>query len=275
MRRSLLKALLLPLALLASAGINQAMAATCATSYTMTAVTAAGFSCTLGALTFSNFEDIYTGTGASTPDPTANITVSFAEAMSGADPFGTAATVISPIYSVITGYTGGNSTGEFQSETGVVQYLVTDGAAGTAITEVDAAIDGLADNTATGSLNKNVCANGQFEESGAPAAPNGVCSSGSELTAASVLSVSNPAGTEADGTPDWVGPFSLSTLGVYDAWALSGGTTTPAAIANLASVENDFIETTALSITPEPSAFVLLGSALVGLGVIRRRRKLA
>jgi len=57
----------------------------------MAAMTAAGFSCSLGALAFSNFEDVYTasGTGASTPDPTANVTVSFAEAMSGPDAYGT------------------------------------------------------------------------------------------------------------------------------------------------------------------------------------------
>jgi hypothetical protein len=53
-----------------------------------------GFSCTLGALTFSGFEDVYTanGPGESNPDTTADITVSFAEAMGRSDPFGTAAT---------------------------------------------------------------------------------------------------------------------------------------------------------------------------------------
>lgn len=273
MRSTVLRALLLPVALLAPGAVKQASATTCAASYTMTVVTAAGFSCTLGALTFSSFEDVYTATGpgASTPNPTANITVNFGEAMSGADPFGTLATGASPIYSVIASYTGGSSVGEFQSETGVVQYLVTDATAGTAITEVDAAINGVAANTATGTLNKNLCANGQFEETGTT--PNGVCASGSELTAASALALSTPAGVQADGTPDWVGPFALSTIGIYDGWALTGGTTSASATADFASVENDFIETTGLSTTPEPGTLALLCGALVGLSVIRRRRK--
>jgi hypothetical protein len=272
MRLTMAKALMLPSALLALGGLNRASAATCAASYSMTAVTAPGFSCTLGALTFSNFEDVFTGTGlgASTPDPGTDVTVNFAESMSGTDPFGTVASASAPIYSVIADYTAGNTVGEFQSDTGVVQYLVTDALAGTSITEVDAAISGLAANTATGALNKTLCANGPFEEAGTT--PNGVCSSGSELTAASVLALSTPASTQADGTPDWVGPFALSTMGVYDDWALNGGTTLPTAAANITSVENDFIETTGLSVTPEPGGFVLFGGALVGLGIIRRRR---
>jgi hypothetical protein len=273
MGRTILKALMLPFALVALSGVNLASAATCAASYTLTAVTAAGFSCTVGALTFSSFEDVYTATGpaASSPAPTTDVTVSFAEATSGSDPFGTAATGSNPIYSVITTYTGGNAVVEFQSKTGVVQYLVTDATAGTAITEVDAAITGVTLNTASGALNKNVCANGQFEETAT--IPNGVCASGSELTAANTLALSAPAATQSDGTPDWVGPFALSTLGVYDGWSLTGGTTTPAASADVTSVENDFIETTALSTVPEPGTLGLLGCALVCLGVIRRRRK--
>jgi PEP-CTERM motif len=39
------------------------------------------------------------------------------------------------------------------------------------------------------------------------------------------------------------------------------------------SVENDFAETTGLSNVPEPGTLALLGGALVGLSVIRRRRK--
>jgi hypothetical protein len=50
-------------ALLAPGGINQASATACATSHTITAVTAAGFSRSLGALTFSSLEDVYTPTG--------------------------------------------------------------------------------------------------------------------------------------------------------------------------------------------------------------------
>jgi hypothetical protein len=61
-------------------------------------------------------------------------------------------------------------------------------------------------------------------------------------------------------------------MGVYDGWALDGGTTDPTATADVTAVENDFIE---IGVTPEPGTFVLLSGALVALGLIRRRRKLA
>jgi len=81
------------------------------------------------------------------------------------------------------------------------------------------------------------------------------------------------AGTQADGTPNWTGSLSLTSAGVYDSWNLDGGTTIDNAAATLTSVENDFIDPS--SPTPEPGTIVLLGSALVGLGLIRRRRKVA
>jgi hypothetical protein len=265
-----LNALLLPIALLALGSVNDASAATCNASYTMTAVTAAGFSCTLGALTFSSFAALYIASGgAATPNETSAITVNISEATTGSDPFGTAASSSSPIYSVITNYTAGNTVGELQGLTGVVQYLVTDVTAGTAITEVDGAISGLAANSASGTLNKNICSNNQFEGG---ASPYGVCPV-AETIAASGLSLTNPAGPQADGTPDFAGPFSLSTMGVYDGWTLDGGAANPSSTADVTSVENDFIETTGLSTTPEPGTFVLLGGALLGLGAIRRRKK--
>jgi hypothetical protein len=269
MKLTVLKALLLPIAFLALGGIDQASAATCNASYTMTAVITSGFSCTIGDLTFSNFNALYGGTGATAPNPASDVTVNFAEMTSGTDPFGTAASGATPIYSVIADYTGDNSVGELQSLNGVVQYMVTDTAIalGTSIIEVDGAISGLAANTASGSLNKNICST-QFEGG---IAPNGICP-GTESTVASGIPLSTPAATGADGTPSWVGPFSVSSVGVYDAFTLAGGTTNPAATANVTAVENDFIET---GVTPEPGTFVLLSGALLGLGVIRRRRKLA
>jgi hypothetical protein len=280
MKITILKALMLPIALLALGGINQASAATCAASYTMTAVTATGFSCTVGDLTFSNFDYKYdagidTGctsdcTAPSTPNPTSDITVNFAESTGGSDPFGSVATPYNPIYSVITDYSSGNTVNEFQNETGVVQYLVT-GCCGTTISEVDGAISGSAVNTASGDLDKDICANNQF---GGGSSPNGSCPNflANETVVASDLALTT-SGTQSDGTPDWAGPFSLSTVGVYDGWSLDGGTTMTTASANLTSVENDFVD--ASGTVPEPGTIVLLGSALVGLGLIRRRRKVA
>jgi hypothetical protein len=280
MKLTILKALLMPIALLALGGINQASAGTCAaTSYTMTAVTTGGFSCTIGDLTFSNFDYVYeagidtgcTGscTAPSDPNPTTGITVNFAEMTSGSDPYGTAASAGTPIISVITDYSNGNSVNEFQNETGVVQYLVTD-TRGSKVTEVDGAITGVASsNGASGYLNKNVCANNQF---GGGANPNGNCPNfaTNETIVANDLGLSNVAGTQAGGTPDWVGPLSLTTMGVYDGWSLDGGTSHTSATASLTSVENDFIDPS--SSTPEPGTIVLLGGALVGLGLIRRRK---
>jgi hypothetical protein len=270
MKSTVLKALLLPVALLALGGANHASASPCLASFSMTAVMAGGFSCTLGDLTFSNFAAVYTASGGATaPDPTADVSVNFAEMMIGTDPFGTAASSGSPIYSVITDYTGNNSVAESQGLTGVVQYLVTDTAlaAGTSIVQVDGAITGLAANFASGVLNKNICTGTQF---GGGASPDGICSS--TLLNVASLSLTSPAATQADGTPDFSGPFSLSSMGVFDGLNLAGGSTSPLAAADVTAVENDFIE---IGATPEPGTFVLLGGALVGLGIIRRRRKLA
>jgi hypothetical protein len=265
MKSTVLKALLLPIAFLALGGFSHASAATCAASYTMTAVTAAGFSCTIGDLTFSNFAADYTASGGATaPDPTSDVTVNFAEMFTGSDPFGTAASGISPIYTVIADYSGDNSVAESQTLGAIVQYLVTDtGPAATSVIEVDGAITGSALSTASGSLNKSLCTGASF-------APDGSCPN-AIITATSDLALTT-SGTQSDGTPDFSGPFSLSTLGVDDDLSLAGGTTSPSASADVSAVENDFIET---GVTPEPGTFVLLGGALLGLGLIRRRRKLA
>jgi hypothetical protein len=271
MKLTVLKALLLPIAFLALGGINHASASPCLASYSMTAVMAGGFNCTLGDLTFSGFNSLYLNVGATPPDPSSDVTVNFVEMTSGTDPLGTAASSISPIYSVITEYTGDNSVGEGQSLSGVVQYMVTDTAIapGTSIAQVDAAITGLAANSATGSLSKSLCEGSPY--GGGPGAPTGVCPS-TEIIAASGLPLTSPAGPQSDSTTSFSAPFSLSSMGVYDSWTLDGGITDPTAVANVTAVENDFIE---VGVTPEPGTFVLLSGALVGLGLIRRRRKLA
>ena len=185
MKFTLLNALMLPLALLALGSVHNASAATCSTTYTLTAVTAIDFSCTIGNLTFSNFDYTFqagvdtgcTGscTPAGTPDPTANISVDFDLLNSGSDPYGTGASSTNPIIQVITTYSGGTTVNEFQNESGIVQYLVT-ATGGASVTNVDGAFTGFADTLdgASGNFNKNLCNNNQFEGG---ADPNGGCPS--------------------------------------------------------------------------------------------------
>jgi hypothetical protein len=281
MKSTILKALLLPIGLLALGTVNHLSAAACNSSYTLAAVSSAGFSCSMGYLTFSNFNYQYlvgvtTGCGTTgepacppegaVPDPTLDVTVSFSTLTSGSDLFGTAASPGSPITQVITDYSAGATVNEFQTEMGVVQYLVT-GFGGAQITEVDAVITGLASPGATGELNKNLCEGAQF---GGGAVPNGSCIGHIEDAVAEFLALTNPAGPQADGTPDWESSILLSSAGVYDEWDLSGGNTDPTSTAYVTAVENDFINTPG---TPEPATFAMLGGGLVALGALRRRKK--
>lgn len=280
MKVTVLKALLLPIALLALGSINHASAATCNSSYTMAAVTTPGFSCTFNFLTFSNFNylpsvSLMSGCGGvgepacppetTLPDPALDITVNFSTMTGGSDGFGTLASPANPITQVITDFSAGNSVNEFQNEMGVVQYLVT-GFGSSVITEVDAAITGLATEGAMGEMNNNLCVGMQF---GGGSSPNGSCP-GTEDMAAQELALTNPAGEQADGTPDFQS-ILLSSAGVYDEWDLSGGNTDPTSTANVTAIENDFINTPGI---PEPGTFALLGAGLFSLGAFRRKKKL-
>jgi hypothetical protein len=280
MKFTLLKALMLPVALLAFGSLHNASATTCSATNTLTAVTASSFSCTIGNLTFSNFDYTYgtsidtgcTGacTQAGTPDPTADVSVNFDMMTSGSDPYGTGASSASPIIQVITAYSGGTTVSEFQSEIGIVQYLVTV-TGGATVTDVDGAFTGFADTPdgAEGSFNKNLCNNNQF---GGGIDPNGVCPSflTNEQTASSGLPLTDPSSTQSDSSSNYA-TINDTSFGVEDQWTEDGGTTSSLGTAAITSNENDFQETIP-SGAPEPATFVLVGGALVALGAIRRKK---
>jgi len=284
MKSMILKAFLLPLALLALGSLNHASAATCAASYTLNQVAQSGFSCTTadGNLTFSNFNFVFQGgstTGCPTsscapvvPDPNLDVTVDFAQVSSGSsDTFGSTASAANPIYTVITDYTDHATANEFQTEEGIVQYLVTDNTLNQTVTQVDAAVTGDAMSGADGTFTKNLCNTTQF---GGGADPNGICHPGSDLQNAADISL-GASSTQSDSTSLEWGSISDASLGVNDTWNLTGNNTNAAATATITSDENDFILTSTSSSTPEPGTFILLGGALVGIGALRRRKKVA
>jgi hypothetical protein len=274
----IVKAMLLPIALLALGCIHQASATTvCSGTFTMTQVTSNNFSCTTadGNLTFSNFDYQYTAgnvtgctgncTAPSTPNPTSDITVNFSVLTGGFDPYGTPASIYSPIYQVITDYSSNTTVNEYQTEMGIVQYLVT--ANNGTVTQVDGAVNGEAINGASGSFTKNLCTAGQFNGG---TAPNGTCTPLRDEQQAADINLTSPS-IQSDSSQNYQ-TISDTTFGVADTWSLNGGSSaqggTPVAKVN--SDENDF--QLATNSVPEPGTFLLLGGALIGIGAIRRKK---
>ncbi len=128
----------------------------------------------------------------------------------------------------------------------------------------------------------NYCPNAAYGDSGGDnPIPQETCSTSEQSVFASTLGSS----VDAPGDPTDFGnqvvsagfqDISLTSAGIYDSAFLSGGSTdgpTPGQYqAALANFENDFIETTADVSAPEPGTCLLLGGALLGLGIIRRKK---
>jgi len=294
MKISMLTKFCAPLAFLAFGAVS-ASAAVCGVS-SLAALQLAG-SCTQGDLTFSNFTGAYTAgvvvgapLGTVAPaEPNPNLVIlTFTTLTDGAttDPWGTVGSPSAPLTTVVTDYSGtNNSVDEYQTQDFKVGYTVTDTVSGAIIDEVDDNINGSAINDATAIFTeKAVCAGGSFASSGGTPEDTGCPGHGNvyEAVDPSGTSLSGLGDSGADSTSDfsdnapfYQGPGSSGTavVGVYDEAQLNGNDTNGAAFGQITQVENDFLEELPATGTPEPGTFVLLGGALVGLGVVRRRKK--
>jgi hypothetical protein len=298
--------LLGPAALLAFASFN-ASAATCGSlaGASLSSYQTAG-SCSIGNLTFSNFQFEYSTNvsqgSANVPDPLAStfITISSTTDSGTCDPNGTCGDPSATLYQMITDFSAdGNTTGsgsvQFnQSETLAIQYQVTENNGGEFISEIDGAGTAALNSAnvgASAAYEKDVCYGQGFNANteAHPVVLNGKCANNTfpNSTPVSVSMDTNPAlqtsdptqfanmDTEANGALYNQGVLG-STFGVYDATTLNGGSNNDgnAVMAATGAQENDFVES-ATSGAPEPGTFVLLGGALVGLGALRRRKKTA
>jgi len=291
-----LSKLWVPAALLAFASIN-ASASTCVSlaDHSLSNYQSAG-SCSIGNLTFSNFQFAYTPTGGATVPSASSSTfltvTSFADGTCDNNGACSASDGSATLYELVTDFSSdGNTTGSAsvqanQSETLAIQFIVTENSGSHFISEIDGEGTGGVNSTNTGAAanyEKDICYGQGFHVS----AVNGQCANNTSPNSqpVSVQMDTNPGSQTADPTqfsnmdPESGGAlYSLGTLGstfgVYDLTTLSGGTQSAggAALAATGAQENDFLESVS---TPEPGAFVLLGGALVGLGALRRRKKTA
>jgi len=291
MKLTTLHKLLLPVGLLALGAVSASAApVNCNTITTLAQAIATDFNATPGCIDanilFSNFSfDFTSGTsnqnGAAPQTPAAN-QVAFHITDDGLGD-----------YAIITDFTNSvpkfavtaNNTMSFE-----LQYKATELKANTTITDIaGSANEGIRTNTSSpfGQFLKTECQNGSYADTGG-ANPSPLGGSGG-LGCATSSTVQNSFWNQSQanpGDPTILANQSnqahdinttaqhLTSSGIYDKANLNGGSNdVPSGgyQAAVSTVENDLTETT-VSGTPEPGTFLLLGGALVGLGVIRRRK---
>jgi hypothetical protein len=225
---------------------------------------ASGYGCTVGDKLFSNFAYSFTDTVLTPPVPgLTDVTVT---------PIPPSPVPTGPL-GLDFAFNAGNFVGPGESMNLDIQYTVTVDTAdfpaytGYAITTVTTGVGGDQDTDGTVTATKNLCLGAGFSAAGGTDSANctGVGTSFVGGTLGDNQFIISGLGYTNSGT---IGIAPTTFIGVSDSIQLSGGTGLGADITDM---NNEFTQTNGGSV-PEPATLLLIGSALLGLGALRRKR---